>query len=388
MARLFAGLCMVGLCGLLTSPLPACSLCTSPLRRETLGAELDRADLVLFGYAANPKLNVQAGALPGAGSTDFTIERIVKSDGNLNQKKLTLERYVPVLDPKDPPRFLLFCNMNAKAAGAKLDPFLGRQTKSAAVVDYLEHARAERARGKAAALLYYAKFLDHPDDVIAEDAFLEYARSTDQDVGQVAKQLDPAQLRGLLQRPRLDPDRISLFAFLLGNCGEPKDADFLRQRITESKGDDLRSLDGLLGGYLAMRPHEGWKLTQDILHDRAAGFLKKYAALRAVRLYMGWKPAETKASMLVTYRLVVADGETADLAIEDLRRWKIWDLTTLILAQYRKASHDAPIVKRGILRYALCCPFPEAHQFLDRARAQEPALVKDLTDSLEFERKD
>jgi hypothetical protein len=387
MARLFACLCIVGLSGLLAAPLPACSLCTSLVRRETLGAELDRADLVLFGYAANPKLNVQAGALPGAGSTDFTIERVVKSDGNLNQKKLTLERYVPVLDPKDPPRLLLFCNTNAKAAGGKLDPFLGRQTKSAAVVDYLDHARVERARGKAAALLYYAKFLEHPDDVIAEDAFLEFARSTDQEVGQVAKQLDPAQLRRLLQRPRLDPDRLSLFAFLLGNCGELKDADFLRQRITEAKGDDARALDGLLGGFMAMRPREGWKLTRDILHDGGAGFLKKYAALRAVRFFMGWKPGETKASMLATYRLVVADGEMADLAIEDLRRWKIWDLTTLILAHYRKASHDAPIVKRGILRYALCCPLPEAQQFLDRARAQEPALVKELTESLEFERK-
>src|SRR4029077_19993304 len=98
----------------------------------------------------------------------------------------------------------------------KLDPYLGRQTKNRAVVDYLEGAQAERAKGKPAALRYYARYLDHADALIAEDAFLEFARSGDQEVGQAAKGLDPAQFRRLLQNPTLDADRISMFAFLLG----------------------------------------------------------------------------------------------------------------------------------------------------------------------------
>src|SRR4029077_17862262 len=152
------------------------------------------------------------------------------------------ERYLPVLDAKDPPRLLIFCNV----VGGKLDPYLGRQTKSRAVVDYLEQAKPERAKGKQAALQYYARFLDHPDDLIADDAFLEFARSGDADVGEAAKKLQPARLRALLQNPKLDADRASLFAFLLGNCGDGSDADFLRQRIEHAGADDLRALDGLL----------------------------------------------------------------------------------------------------------------------------------------------
>jgi hypothetical protein len=251
----------------------------------------------------------------------------------------------------------------------------------------LENAKPQRAIGREAALLYYSKFLDNPDELIAEDAFLEFARSSDQEVGQAAKKLSPARLRTLLQNPKLDPDRISLFAFLLGNCGDAADADFLRQRIDQAKGDDMRALDGLLGGYIALRPSEGWKLTRDILSNARHDFLKKYAALRAVRFYMGWQPQAMKTSMLAAYQLVIPDGEMADLATEDLRRWKLWDLTPLILAQYGKATHDAPIVKRGIVRYALSCPLPESQRFLERIRGKDGELIRELAESLEFEKK-
>ena len=348
-----------------------------------MGQELDRARLVFYGYAVSAKLSSEPGALPGSGATEFRVEKIVKSDPQFPLgTSVTLARYVPVLDSKDPPRFLVFCNV----VQGKLDPYLGRQTKTRAVVDYVEEARAERAKGKQAALRYYARFLDHADDLIAEDAFLEFARSGDQEVGHAAKSLNAAQLRKLLRKPMLDADRISMFAFLLGNCGDAGDAAMLKKRIESAQSEDMRALDGLLGGFIALRPREGWQLTKDILADRRAGFLKKYAALRTVRFYMGWQPARTKPAMLGAYQQVVSDGEMADLAIEDLRRWKAWDLTPLILSQYGKASHDAPIVKRGIVRYALCCPLAEARGFLERIRGRDGELVRDIAESLEFER--
>jgi hypothetical protein len=365
-------------------PLSACSLCTSPLRKETLGQELERASLVVFGYAANPRLNTQAGALPGSGVTDFHVERVLKSEPATNgmvggnNKSLTLERYLPVLDNKDPPRFLIFCNV----VKGKLDPYAGRQTKSRAVIDYLEQAQGERAKGRTAALLYYARFLDHPEEVIAEDAFLELARSSDAEVGELGKRLDPARLRTLLQNPKLDANRISLYAFLLGNCGTREDADFLRKRALDAQGDEIRALDGVLGGYIALRPAEGWQLARDIVTSPRSSFLKKFAVLRTVRFFMGWQPVPTKPAMLAAYRLMIPDGEVADLAIEDLRRWKTWDLTPLVLAQYGKPTHAAPIAKRGILRYALTCSLPEARQFLDRLRGPDAELIRELAESL------
>lgn len=382
MVRALVACCLIALLTIIPFPVSACSFCPAPLNKESLGQELDRAKLIVFGYAANPRLNTEPGALPGSGKTDFHIEKVIKNDPFFGDRKvITIERYLPVLDPKNPPRFLIFCDVDK----GKLDPYLGRQANSAAVVDYLDKARGERAKGKVPALRFYAQYLNHPDDLVAEDAFLEFARSKDEDVGQVAKTLDPALIRKLLQKPGLDADRISLFAFLLGSCGNQDDAVYLRQRIAKAKKEDLRALDGMLGGLIAIQPKEGWKLTQDILASHQEDFLKKFAALRTIRFYMGWKPEESRPKMLAAYKGSILDGEMADLAIEDLRRWKTWEHTTLILAQYGKATHAAPIVKRGILRYALRCPLPEAQRILDRLRSTEGELLQELTESLELE---
>ncbi len=227
--------------------------------------------LVFYGYAVTATLSSQPGALPGSGLTEFRIESILKNDPPFPLgQTVTLSRDVPVLDAKDPPRFLVFCNV----VQGKLDPYLGRQTNSRAVVHYVEDARSERTKGKQAALRYYARFLDHPDDVLAEDAFLEFARSGDQEVGQAAKRLDAAPLRKLLRKPTLDADRISMFAFLLGNCGDAGDAAMLKKRIASAQGEDMRALDGVLGGFIALRLREGWQLTQDILADAGPAFSK------------------------------------------------------------------------------------------------------------------
>jgi hypothetical protein len=75
------------------------------------------------------------------------------------------------------------------------------------------------------------------------------------------------------------------------------------------------------------------------------------------------------------------------MAIEDLRRWQMWDLTPKLLALYGKASHAAPITVRAIVRYALCCPRQEAAQFVARLRQQDPNLLAEVQESLEFEKK-
>jgi hypothetical protein len=85
--------------------------------------------------------------------------------------------------------------------------------------------------------------------------------------------------------------------------------------------------------------------------------------------------------------VTLPQGDIADMTIEDLRRWQYWDLTPQVLAQYGKESHNAPIMRRTIARYALCCPRPEAARFVADMRRQDPELVKDVQDQLEFEKK-
>ncbi|MCI0639816.1 MAG: hypothetical protein L0Y72_08975 [Gemmataceae bacterium] len=380
MARriLGCGLLFLAICTF-AGPVWPCSFCPS-VAKEPMGAEFDRAGFVLYGFADNPKLG---GGL-GQGTTEFHIEKILKPDPNLKDKKtIVLDRYIPVLDKKDAPRFVVF----GEFYKGKIDVYLGRQVQSHGAVSYLEGGKVARAKGREEALRYYARFLDYPEEAIAEDAFLEFARSKDEEIGKVAKHLDPKQLRKLLERPKLELERYSLFAFLLGNCGQATDVDFLRSQIDVALKNGNSALDGLLGGYIAARPKEGWKVALSVLNDKKQAVVPRLAALRTVRFYNGWQPTEARPYILAGYKDAIPDPDIADFVIEDLRQWRIWDMTKLVLEQYRKPSHAAPIMRRAIVRYTVDCPLPEARAFLEQIRKQDPELVRDVEELLNLHKR-
>jgi hypothetical protein len=366
----------------LPSPAPSCGLCVlNGQPPPTFGQEWERAKLILFGTAQSSRFN-SSGA-PGSGTTDFRIDKVLKDDPFRGDKKvLELPRFIPILDPKKPPQFVVFCDVYKD----KLDAYLGRPVNSLALLDYLEGVKSLPGKDRTQGLLYYFRYLDHPDETIAGDAFLEFARSSDLEIGKVARQLTPDKLRTLLKDPATKVERLSLFAFLLGACGNERDADFLKSMITQPSERTTQALDGLLGGYIQLRPKQGWELTYAILGDSKKHFLERFAVVRMLRFYHGWKPEEARKEVLHGLDLMVPDGDVADLAIEDLRRWKTWDLTDKILAQYGKASHATPIVRRAIVRYALCCPRPEAQRFVDSLRRLDGSLVREMEEGLELEK--
>jgi len=361
-------------------PALACSLCAGQ-NRQTLRQDLEQAKLVLYGTVANPRFLPQGA--PGAGVTEFRIARVIKDDPSLGgQKVIELPRYVPVPDPRDPPKFVVFCDI----VNGKLDPSRGRPVSSPAMLDYLEGAKTLQGKDRTQALLYFFRFLDHPDDTIANDAFLEFARSTDQEIGQVAKQVAAGPLRKLLQNPLTPAERLGMYAFLLGGCGGDQDADFLEKLIKQPSERIIVGLDGILSGYIHLRPKQGWDQAVVILADARKPFNERFSVVRMLKFYHSWKPAESRPEILRAFGVMIDDREFADLAIEDLRSWQMWDLTAQVVAQYGKQSHAAPIVRRAIVRYALCCPRPEAGQFVDTVRRQDAELVRDLEESLQLDR--
>jgi hypothetical protein len=329
---------------------------------------------VLYGRATNPRLS--AGA---TGATDLHIDGIVKPDPIVGNKKMVeLPRYLPVSDPKDPPRYLVFCDIFQD----KLDPYRGVPVKSAAVVDYLKGAMALDRSDPIKSLLYFARFLEHSDKEIARDAFLEFAKANDKEVGQVASQMSPEKIREWLKDPQTPSERLGLYAFLLGACGKEQDAAVLKAMLQDPTDRTLPALDGALAGYLQLRPQEGWDQVLTILRDEKKPFQLRFAVLRTLRFQYGWRPKETHENVLKGLQVLLPQGDIADLAIEDLRRWQLWDLTADVLAQHGKKSHDAPLMRRAIVRYALSCPKPEAASFVRKLRQTDAGLVQDVEESL------
>jgi hypothetical protein len=339
--------------------------------------EARQARMVLYGSLTNSRLNPGGG-----GTTDLAIEQILKDDpARGGQPVLTLPKFIPV-DPKAPPKFLIFCDVYQ----GKIDPYRGSPVKGPAVLDYLKGALALNDADRVTSLLYYFRFLDSADPDIATDAFLEFAKANDREIGLTAPRLGPAKVRKLLTDPQTPPERLGLFAYLLGACGQPADADLLAGMLAHPTDRTRPTLGGQLAGYVRLRPKEGWELTEAILADPRRPFPDRLAVIGTLRFFHGSHPEETRPQVLRALSVVVQQGDLADLAVEDLRRWQWWDLTKLVLAQYGKKSHDAPLVKHAIIRYALSCPDPEAKQFIRDRRAQEREEVEQIEESLKDEK--
>jgi hypothetical protein len=83
---------------------------------------------------------------------------------------------------------------------------------------------------------------------------------------------------------------------------------------------------------------------------------------------------------------LLEQGDIADLAIEDLRKWQQWQVTDKVLGLKDKPSHSVPIVRRAILRFALSCPDnAAAAAYVTELRAKDARMVADAEELLKLE---
>jgi hypothetical protein len=356
----------------------ACSLCVKDIQNSLTfrqEAALKSARIILLGTVEKCDLT--------RGTSEVRILNVVRSDPFLKDaKSIELPRALPITDPKDPPKFLIFCDVFQN----KLDPYRGVNVTSEEAAKYLKGALALDPKEPARNLLYYFDYLEHPDKNIATDAFLEFAKSSDQEIGQIAPKLSAAKLRGWLQDPKTPDFRFGMYAFLLGACGGAEDATVLRGMLQKPSDNNLKAYDGLLGGYIQLKPEDGWRLALEILRDPSKDFRMREAVLRTMRFCYGWQPKESKDHVLKGVAAALPHGDIADIVIEDLRRWKLWDLTEDVLALYGRKSHDAPLMRRAIIRYAITCPQPRAAEFIAQRRRDDAEAVRDVEESVQAEK--
>src|SRR2546426_9849820 len=98
----------------LPRPAPSSSLCGDALKQlQTFRQEAGKpfARMILYGTISNPRL------VGGNGITDLNIKVALRSDPILKGKtSIQLPQYLYVNDKKDPPKWLVFCDV----AGGKI----------------------------------------------------------------------------------------------------------------------------------------------------------------------------------------------------------------------------------------------------------------------------
>jgi hypothetical protein len=326
---------------------------------------------------------VEAHQTPGAGCTKLAISAVIKDHPILDGRKdLTVPRYIPIKDPKDLPRLLVF----AAVADGQIDCYRS-VPQTEAGVDYVKGSMKFDGKDRVKVLRYCADYLEDKDRQIADDAFAEFMQSADQDIGEAAKHLSPKTLRGWLDDKNTPAKRQRLYGFLLGNCGGDEDADALRSLLDRrTKEEQPADLDGILSGYTLLKPAEGWAYVRTLVKNPSAPFSTSYACLRAARFFHNTRPdVVTEKDILAVIGMGIDHADMADIPIEYLRKWRCWELTNQVLAASGRKSHDLPTIKRSILRYAFECPDVKAAEFIAAQRESDASMVAEVEQSLEQE---
>jgi hypothetical protein len=358
--------------------LAACDFCA--MQDRTLTKQVNESSLVLFGSLTNAKETPE-----GDGTTDFNIDSVVKKHEIVGDKKVvTLARYIPNLNSprnKDT-KFLVLCDVFK----GKIDPlFLVPCRSESDIAKYLQGAIDVKDKDALARLRFFLPYLDNAELEISNDAFKEFANASNKDVETVAKTVDPDKLMKWLEDPNTPPMRYGVYGMMLGYCGKEAQAKRLRALLDDSH-KRLSGMDGLLAGYTLINAKDGWEYLRSILKDDKKEFMTRYAGLRAVRFFHdNHKNVIADKDVIEAMTLLLDQSDIADLAIEDLRKWSCWDLSDRILGLHGKKSHDIPIIRRSILRYALQCPDKKAQQFAADRRESDKQLVEDAEELLKLE---
>jgi hypothetical protein len=353
----------------------ACDLCVA--QGPPLSVEAAKARYVVVGSVTGSQLN--ASGL--GGTSDLRIDAYLKADDTFRQRKeIKLPHFFP---PNANVKLLVYLD----DVRGRLDAYRVIDFPSNRIVKYLEEAPAYREKAtpeeRAARLLYFFKYLNDTEPALANDAYKEWAMAGNREVGLVAGRLPAAELRAWFLDRKTPAERLSLYGYLLGACGKAEDANLLRNFLNNPDERTSRAMVGLLAGYIHLKPAEGWQLAIDILGDSKKPFTQRHAVLRTLRFYYGFQPDESRDRVLQCLAVMLKQEELLDLAVDQLRLWKVWNYTDTITALYRRPN-NAPVTKRCILRYALTCPLPQAKKLVEEVRQQDPDLVNEIQESLQF----
>jgi hypothetical protein len=354
----------------------ACPFCT--MQGRTLTGEVTDAALVLFGKLENSNRN--------ADTTEIVIESIIKDNPVRGKKtRLTLNRYIDVERIGANDRFVVFCDLFR----GKIDPYRGMALKvGSKVPEYLRGAMQLKDKPLKERLRFFFDYLDNDDLEISNDAYKEFGNADYNDYKDLAKKLPAARIIKWLGDENTPSFRLGLYASMLGHAGQEKDAAVLRKMLDNPDRRAGSGVDGMFAGYVMLKPKEGWPYLLAALKNTKEDFMFRYAALRAVRFLHDYHQSAVSKKELVNGLCVLLNQEDiADLAIEDLRKWQVWEHTDKVLALRKTDAYKLPIVKRAILRYCLQCQgVPAAAAYVAECRKADNEAVKEALELLELER--
>jgi len=226
-------------------------------------------------------------------------------------------------------------------------------------------------------LEFFQEYLEDKDEMLARDAYDEFAKAPYDEVQALEPKMDRAQLITWVKDSSVPASRRRLYLTMLGVCGQASDADLLEQLLRSNDAQDRAGLDALIGCYLTLKGAAGMPLIEELfLTNEEADYADTYAAIMALRFHGSETDVIPRERIVAGLRCLLDRPSLADLVIADLARWEDWGSMTKLVDLFKNADEKSSWVRVPVINYLRACPKPEAKAYLAELEKIDPAAVK------------
>ncbi len=106
-------------------------------------------------------------------------------------------------------------------------------------------------------MAFFHDYLEDPDEMLARDAYDEFAKAPYADVVALKESMDHDRLLKFIQDPQVPSNRRRLYFTMLGVCGTQQDAKLLEELMVAEDRKQKAGLDALLACHMILKKAEG-----------------------------------------------------------------------------------------------------------------------------------
>jgi hypothetical protein len=369
MKRFFSlmSITLASLCAFTTAPALACPFCSTV--SQTFTEEIRSMDVVVIAeLVALPPIKKGNASRQEVPKAKFKVRQVIKGEALAKVDQVVDTVFFG--EAKPGATFLVMGVDPPKISWSTPLPLSERACKYVPSLLDLPQEGLER-------LLFFQQYLEDPDEMLARDAYDEFAKAPYPEIKSLKPSMDHDKLVTWIQDADIPASRRRLYLTLLGVCGDSGDVVMLEELLKSNDRKKKAGLDAMIGCYLTLKGPEGMPLIEELfLKNDKAEYADTYAAIMALRFHGSETDVIPRERILQGLRHMLARPKLADLVIPDLARWEDWSVMNQLVQLFKDADDKTSWVRVPVINYLRACPEPIAKKHIAMLEKIDPKAVK------------
>ena len=226
-------------------------------------------------------------------------------------------------------------------------------------------------------LAFFQDYLEDKEEMLARDAYDEFANAPYKSVKDLKSQMDHDQLIAWIWDSGIAASRKRLYFTMLSVCGDQNDLLMLETILKASDRQVKQGLDAAIACYLSLKGPDGVALVEDLyFKNKEAEYTDTHAAIMALRFHAQEGEVIQKDRIKLAFRHMLEQPKLADLIIPDLARLEDWEVMDRMVKLFKDADSESSWVRVPVVNYLRACPLPEAKAHIEELAKIDPESVQ------------